>query len=285
MLAVTDSLLQPILALLGQPIAANPSQYMIEKAFAHHELDWRYLTVEVAPERLEDAVRGMRAMGFAGGNLAEPHKEAVLAHLDRLTPAAELCGVVNSIRRDDDALLGDNTEGRALVAALKPTIELEGARAVVLGTGKMARASVAALAAAGVGDFTLLGRDEGRVRAMAEHFSGKIEATITPVVWHDPFGLPPESNVVVNATPIGRGDPEAKVPLVPETLLPEMTVVDVTVNPPETRLLREASERGCHTVDGLAIFIGHTAIDFALWTGVEPDRTVLREAVEEFLEL
>lgn len=282
---MTDSPLQPILALLGQPIAVNPSQYMIEKAFAHHTLDWRYLTVEVAAEQLEDAIRGMRAMGFAGGNVAEPHKETVLAHLDRLTDAAALCGVVNSIRREAGDLIGDNTEGQALIAAVEPSVEIAGARAVVLGTGKMARAAVAAMAQAGVGELMLLGRDEGRLREVADRFSQKIQPLLTPVVWHDPFALPAETNLLVNATTIGRQDPEAIVPLVPETLLPEMTVVDATINPPETHLIREASDRGCTVIDGLALFIGHTAIDLKLWTDVQPERSVLREAVEEFLEL
>ena len=80
---MSNATLQPILAVLGHGLSANPSQYMLEKAFAHHQLDWRYLSLDVAPEHLADAVRGMRAMGFRGGNCAEPHKQAVLEHLDR----------------------------------------------------------------------------------------------------------------------------------------------------------------------------------------------------------
>ena len=83
---------QEVCCLFGQPVAGNPTQYMIEKAFLHHHLEWRYLTLEVTPEDLGDAVRGMRAMGFRGGNVTQPHKVAVLPFLDRLSDAARLMG-------------------------------------------------------------------------------------------------------------------------------------------------------------------------------------------------
>ena len=70
--------IQEIVAVFGQPVAGNPTQYMMEKAFAQVGLDWRYLTLEVAPEDLGDAIRGMRAMGFRGCNLTIPHKVAVI---------------------------------------------------------------------------------------------------------------------------------------------------------------------------------------------------------------
>ncbi|MCA9267046.1 MAG: shikimate dehydrogenase, partial [Planctomycetales bacterium] len=79
---------------MGQPVAGNPTQFMIERAFADCGLDWRYLTLEVPPESLADAVRGMKAMGFRGGNFTIPHKVAVIEHLDELSQAAELMQAV-----------------------------------------------------------------------------------------------------------------------------------------------------------------------------------------------
>ena len=60
---------QPILALVGNPVAGNPTQYMMEKAFAQHGLDCRFLTLEVAPDDLGDAVRGMRRWASWGGSV------------------------------------------------------------------------------------------------------------------------------------------------------------------------------------------------------------------------
>ena len=63
---------QELTAAFGQPISENPTQAMVEAAYRHHGLDWRYLTIEVAPDGLEDAVKGAKAMGFQGFNCTSP---------------------------------------------------------------------------------------------------------------------------------------------------------------------------------------------------------------------
>ena len=113
----TDEL-QQIVCCFGQPVAGNPTQFMMERAFAHHQLDWRYLTLEVAPEQLADAIRGMRAMGFRGGNITKPHKTAVIEFLDRLSDAARLMGAVNCIVREERELVGENTDGKGFMQSL-----------------------------------------------------------------------------------------------------------------------------------------------------------------------
>src|SRR5690606_20285038 len=116
--ALTDSGLQTICACFGQPVAGNPTQYMMERAFAALDLDWRYLTLEVSPENLGDAIRGMRAMGFRGGNITKPHKVAVIQYLDGTSEAAGLIGAVNCIDRQGDQLIGENTDGKGFVQSL-----------------------------------------------------------------------------------------------------------------------------------------------------------------------
>ena len=140
---------QPILAMLAHPVDANPAQYMIEKAFGYHDLDWRYLTLEVAPEHLADAVRGMRAMGFRGGNAAQPHQQTISALLDRTSETAALIGAVNLILREDDQLVGENTEGRGLVESLRGLTDPAGKRFLLLGAGQMAWSAAVELAVAG----------------------------------------------------------------------------------------------------------------------------------------
>ena len=88
---------QELTSLFGKPVKENPTQVMIEAAYRHHNLDWRYLTIEVDPEDLGDAVLGMRAMGFKGGNCTIPHKVEVISYLDRLGESAALIGAVNCI--------------------------------------------------------------------------------------------------------------------------------------------------------------------------------------------
>ena len=282
---MSDLSLQPILALLGQPVAGNPTQYMAEKVFAQHELDWRYLTLEVAPEDLGDAVRGIRALGFTGGNCTEPHKEAVIEYLDRTTQTAGLAGVVNVILRQQTELVGENTEGRAVVESLGKRSELAGKRIVLFGAGRIARAVAVELAAANVAEITVLNRTEAHARELVDLLAGEFELPASVVAWEDRYSVPAETDVVVNATSIGDLDAEASLPLEPESLTPRMIVADVTPDPPHTWLIREAGRRGCPTLDGLEVFVEQTAINLQLWTGIEADRDVLREAAEEFLGL
>jgi shikimate dehydrogenase len=284
-LPVSSLAVQPIVVLLSGTAGGNPAQYMIEKAFAHHYLDWRYLTVEVAPEHLDDAIRGMRAMGFQGGHCGSPHKRHVIPLLDGVSDVATAAGAANLIYREGETLRGDNTEGQGLVQSLRGVAEPAGARVVVLGAGQIARAIGAELAAAGAAEITVVNRTEVAAVDMAEMLSERFGVAASAVAWEGDFELPPEANLLVNATSIGRDDPEAHVPLAWETLRPEMIVADVTFDPPQTRLLREAADRGCTTLDGLRMYIRQVAIGFERWTGIAPDREVMREAVEEFLEL
>ena len=92
---------QELTAAFGQPISENPTQVMIEAAYRHHNLDWRYLTIEVGPNDLEAAVQGAKVMGFQGFNCTIPHKVNVIQYLDGLGESASLMGAVNCVVRRD----------------------------------------------------------------------------------------------------------------------------------------------------------------------------------------
>lgn len=275
---------QPILVLLGHPIAGNPTQFMMERAFAHHELDWRYLSVEVLPEHLADAVRGIRAMGFRGGHCADPHQEAILALVDRLGEVARLAGAVNLLLREGHALAGENTEGRGLVESLHRRVDPAGKRLVLLGAGRRARAIGVELALAQPAEIIVVERAEPDGRALVELLQGSMGANASLVVWEGEYPIGPDVDVVISALDaVGEADQPLCLDL--GQLSARATVADVSFNPPQTWLLREAAERGAATIDGLEIFIQQSSIDFRLWTGVDPDPDTMREAVEEFLEL
>ena len=105
------------------------------------------------------------------------------------------------------------------------------------------------------------------------------------VAWEGDYAVPPEAEVVINATSIGLGDAEARVPLAIDEFESDMVVADVIFNPPETRLLRDAAERGCKTLDGLGMLVNQAVIAFKIWTGQDANADVMREALEEFLGL
>ncbi len=275
--------LQTICSCFGQPVAGNPTQYMMERAFAHHDLDWRYLTLEVSPDYLGDAVRGMRAMGFRGGNITKPHKVEVIQYLDDLSEAARLMGAVNCILRQQHRLLGENTDGKGFVQSLREVASPEGKNVVILGAGGAARAIAVELALAGAATFEIVNRSETRGQELANLLTSQLQKTAHSVPWQHEYAVPEEAELVINATSIGLFDPDARVPVVENSLRSGLVVADVVFNPPHTQFLRAAQERGCTTLDGLGMLVNQGVISFEIWTGITPDAAIMRDALEEYL--
>ena len=281
-MSVARSFKQELVSVFGQPVAENPTQAMIEAAFRQHHLEWRYLTVEVAPENLGDAVRGLRAMGFRGGNLTIPHKVAVIQHLDGLTDAARLMGAVNCMIWRDGQLIGENTDGKGFVQSLSEVTNPQGKRLVVFGAGGAARAITVEMALAGASHIVIVNRNEERGNELARLLADKVKVRSEFVRWQGDYQIPEGTDVVINATSIGLyPDVDARLGLDISTLKPEMVVADVIPNPPKTRLVRDAAAKGCTVLDGLGMLVNQGVIGFRLWTGVDPDPQVMRAALED----
>lgn len=282
---MAESAIQQIVCCMGQPVAGNPTQFMIERAFAAAGLDWRYLTLEVAPDNLETAVAGLRAMGFKGANFTIPHKVAVIEHLDGLSEAAKLMGAVNCVNHQDGQLIGDNTDGKGFVQSLSKVADPSGKRIAILGAGGAARAIAVELGLSGAEQITIVNRSEQRGQELVDLLNKDVKVTAELVHLHGDYDVVEGTDILINATSIGLGDAEARVPLNTDTLQPSLIVADVIFNPPQTRLLRDAAEKGCTTLDGLGMLVNQGVIGFKIWTGVDPDPQVMREALEEYLEI
>ncbi|HEY5433882.1 MAG TPA: shikimate dehydrogenase [Candidatus Limnocylindrales bacterium] len=264
-----------LVGLIGHPVAGNPTGTMIEAAFAAAGLDWRYVSMDVAQGGLEAAVAGLSALGFRGFNVTMPYKVAILPLLSRLTEAAELIGATNTVLRDGDGWVGENTDGKGFLAAVTEVLEPRGARVCLLGAGGAARAIAVELALAGAASIGIVNRDEGRGRSLAQLLTSRTATTATWRSWTGPLAIEAGVDLVVNATSIGFHDPDA-APDVDLRSAGQPLVADVVFDPPQTRLLRAAEAAGCRTLDGLGMLANQGAIAFRLWTGVEPDVTLMR---------
>ena len=271
---------------LGQPVAGNPTQYMMEKSFQASRLDCRFLTLEVSPENLDDAVRGMRAMGFRGAKIAEPHKAAIIAHLDHCSDEVQLIGAVNCVHRNEDGVLtGENTEGKGFCRSLLESYQIKGKNVVLLGAGWAGRAIAVELGLAGAGEITVVNRNADRGQGLADLLSERVKVSAMFFPWNGEFEVGPETDLVINATSIGDADPAARIPVAAESLKPSMTVADIVLGSPTTPFLRDAESQGCQVINGQGMAVGQVAQCFRIWTGKDPDTEVMREALEEFLEL
>ena len=180
-------------------------------------------------------------------------------------------------------MVGENTDGKGFLQALAEVVDPRGKKAVILGAGGAARAIAVEIALAGASHITIVNRTPSRGQELADLLTNKVRVPTQSAPWEGDYAVPTGTDVLINATSIGLFEPDARIPLDINTLLPGMVVADVVFNPPETRLLRDAKDRGCKPLDGLGMLVNQGAIGFKIWTGIEPDTVVMREALEEFL--
>ncbi len=270
--------------LIANPVAGNPTHYMIEQAFANRGLDWRFMTFEVEPAQLGDAIRGIRALGFRGVKVAEPFQESVVEFLDGLSERARRCGSVNAINVSGQELTGDNTEGAALIDLMRPYVNPMGVSAMIVGAGRLARAIAAALVEAGVGAIAVVNRSEAHGQRLVESIQSQSPVAAKYAPWPSgPLPIDAEIALLVNATSLSSEDPEAELPIDPTSLRSHLVVTDVAYNTARTWLTRQAAERGCRVIEGLDLYVEQTASALRAWTDDAPEVAAMREAAEEFL--
>jgi shikimate dehydrogenase len=270
---------------MSQGAAGNPTVAMIEAAFAHHGLHWRYVNMEVTPEELGVAVRGAKAMGFRGFNCSLPHKVTVIPHLDGLGESAAVMGAVNCVVLRNGRFIGENTDGKGFLKSLESAIDPQGKSVVLFGAGGAARAIAVELGLAGTKRITIVNRSESRGAELVSLLRDQLKLDAELVVWKGDYTLPADTNVVINGTSIGLYDPAARIALDLDSLQPGMIVADVIFNPVRTRLLDDAAARGCHAIDGLGMLVNQGIVGVQYWTGVVPDAAVMRKALESAMDL
>jgi shikimate dehydrogenase len=252
---------------IGWPVEHSRSPQMHNAAYAALGMDWAYVAMPVEPARLEQALRGAAALGFAGLNVTIPHKQATAAICAELSPEARRADSANTVLMlDGGRLRGETTDGQGMLDAIGV---LPGPGALVLGAGGAARAAVAALAGAGLAVTV-----SARRREAAERLAQELGATTTD--W--PACDAPE--LIVNATPLGQAGEATQLPF-DAGLLDGRVVCDLAYrgDGAETGLIASARERGARAVDGLEVLVGQGALAFRLFTGAEPPIEIMRAAV------
>lgn len=265
-----------VVGILGDPVAHSRSPAMHNAAFAALGLDWIYVPFPVAAAEVGAAVAAVRALGLAGVNVTVPHKEAVLAHLDAVTPLARRVGAVNTIVLRDGRLHGDNTDvyGFAqMVRAMR--IRLRGRHAIVIGAGGSARAVVAALADLGA-RLTLVNRTPARARALARRFRD-VPITVRPLAGLVDERLLADAALVVNTTSAelaGDGFP----PLACHATPAPCRFVDLLYGR-DTAFLAAARQAKRPAADGSEMLLYQGARAFTLWTRRRAPLAVMRAAL------
>lgn len=272
-----------LVGVLGWPVSHSRSPAMHNAAFAALGLDWAYLPLPVRPERIAEAVIGLRALGFAGANVTVPHKQAVRPLMDELTPSARAVGAVNTILIGADGrLTGDTTDGYGFLQDLADHGVVGPRATLVLGSGGAARSVVYALAEAGC-SVTVCARDVRKAAALCEDLAvvlpgaaPRLSAAALPA---DLRRLAATATLVVNATSLGLHDDEPAPWDEAIPFRPDQVAYDLIYNRP-TEFLKLAVNGGARAIAGLGMLVHQGARAFEMWTGVAAPVGVMRRAVQ-----
>jgi shikimate dehydrogenase len=261
------------LVLLGHPVAHSLSPRFQGAALRAAGLALQYHALDVPPDDLAQAVGVLRAEG-AAGNVTIPHKVAMRALCDRVTPVADRAGAVNTFWMEDGALLGDNTDVGGFEHAARLLVDPMARPLVVgmLGAGGAAAAVLTAIERWPGASALVHNRGKDRLAPLLARFSHASAAD-------DAAAVVSAADFVVNATSIGLHDDQ--MPLDPALLRPGVPVLDLVYRRGQTALVRAVRARGHAADDGLGMLLEQGALAFERWTGLTPDRRAMREALAD----
>ena len=275
------------LGVMGWPIAHSLSPVLQNAAIEEAGLDYVYISLPVPPEKLKEAVAGLRAMQFTGWNVTIPHKQAIMAELDAVDEDARIIGAVNTVVNRAGHLTGYNTDCIGFMQPLAQQGFLpKGKEATILGAGGAARAVIWGLLRAKVKRITLGVRNPAKAARLAEEFAAYGEIQV--LHWEDSAFAEhlAVTDLLVNTTPLGMYPHVEGMPPVDWTKLKKDALVyDIIYTPERTRFLSEAQAHGHAIINGEGMLAGQGAAAFTLWTGVAPDLALMKRALREELDL
>lgn len=265
-----------LIGLIAYPIRHSKSPTMHNEAFKKLGLDYAYLAFEVDNDTLEDTVKGFRAMKVRGWNVSMPNKTVIGQYLDHLSPAAELCGAVNTVVNDNGVLTGHITDGIGFMTALKESgVDVIGKKMTIAGAGGAATAIEIQAALDGVKEISIFNRKDEfwkRAEQNVKNINEKTncKATLYDLADHESLRREiEESYMFVNATGVGMKPLEGQM-VIPDAsyLRPELIVADTVYMPRVTKLLETAKEVGCQkAINGEGMMLYQGAAAFKMWTG------------------
>ncbi len=261
-----------VTGLIGYPVEHSLSPLMHNTAFDRLGLNYCYVAMPVREEALKDAIKGLKALNFAGFNVTVPHKENVIPLLDDIDEEARFIGAVNTVKNEDGRLRGYNTDGRGFMESLREAgIEVKGKDIFIVGAGGAARAIgyYLVMEASRVCIFDI---DSGKAISLVNALKGVRDN----VVFVDSLSRIRSSDLIINATPLGLKE-EDPLPVDLRLLSKDQVIYDLIYW--DTTLVREARAIGCRAVNGLGMLLWQGVLAFRIWTGITPPVEIMREVL------
>jgi len=270
------------LGLIGYPLGHSLSSKIHEAALKACGLEGDYVLFPIEPsdqQGLKEILARVRKGEITGLNVTIPHKQNVILLLDELSPTARAIGAVNTIYLREERLIGHNTDAQGFLSDLKRFFgnwELENRKsALILGAGGSARAVVYALSNDGW-EVTIASRRIEQGRELAAQFK-----SVKAMILNNQIFQLSNPQLIVNATPVGMTPNTDQSPLPGNLSFPNAVIYDLVYNPHETKLVKDAHSQGLSAATGRGMLIEQAALAFEIWTGHNPPREPLLNAVNQ----
>ncbi|PPA71481.1 shikimate dehydrogenase [Jeotgalibacillus proteolyticus] len=257
---------------IGNPIKHSKSPLMHNQWFEAEGIDASYHAFTIEPKNLEDAIKGMKALGIKGWNVTIPHKESIIPFLDEIDESAAVIGAVNTVVADGPRLIGKNTDGQGFVESLltkRTSGEIKKSSILILGAGGAAK-----------GIYHALLKLQPKRLYIANRTVSRAEALIKDVSTHDSAQAltmtaaeenPEQFDIIINTTSVGMSPAIGQSPIKLGLMKKDTLAVDIIYNPLETEFLKRAKAEGADTLNGVGMFVHQGALAFSYWTGSQPD--------------
>lgn len=274
-----------LVGIIGYPLTYTCSPVFQNAGFEVLGLDWCYLPLVVRENKLEEAVEGIKALGFVGFNVTTPYKEKVLSLLDELSQEAELTGAVNTVLIRDDKLVGLNTDGQGFLTSLKKEANFDPSfkNVLIFGAGGAAKAISVTLAKEEANSIVItdcvFSKAEALAKTLANNFPKVEVKTEKPDTNLSKAFL--ETDLVINATPVGME--KEQLPFSVEHISKKHLVADLIYQPQQTLLLKKAKKKKAQVLSGAGMLLYQGALAFKAWTGFEAPVEIMREALQNAL--
>lgn len=271
--------MKKIYGVMGDPIAHSMSPDIHNDAFEKENIEAVYHHFHVTKEGLNDAMKGMKALGIEGFNITIPHKTSIIPFLDEVDELALAIGAVNTVVNKNGRFIGYNTDGKGFFKSLCDEIsgDIKAKKTLVIGAGGAARAIYFTLVKEGVKQVDIANRTKERAAQLVSDCPyDKVSKALSIIEAEESLS---QYDLIIQTTSSGMSPELDHSPLKVDQLKTGAIVSDIIYNPLQTKLLREAGEKGAETQNGLGMFINQAALAFEIWTGIMPDTARMTDIV------
>ncbi len=274
-----------LLSILGKPVKHSMSPYMHNLSFERLNLDFAYMAFEIKDDELGKAVEAMKTLDAKGFNITMPYKKEVMKFLDEIDEEAEIIGSVNTVLNDGGKLIGYNTDGKGFIKSLEQNnINFKGEKIIIVGAGGAARAIAIQLAIESAGEIVIANRTIKNAELISDTINHNISGTRSRSILLDQVVLKEElkdAKILINTTSIGMKETIDKSIIENDNILhKDLFVADIIYDPPKTKLLLQAENIGCRTMNGLSMLIYQGAIAFKIWTRHDMPQSVIEDMLK-----